>query len=618
MLSWPSVVGDTYLILYRPALNPDTPWVTLANGLPAAAGANITTFTHSGIVVMPMDSGSGGGGDVPPAPQIMSAAATGVAASNPNKKPHKQPTVDLPPVPWDPVELAKSLRISTDTTLLAAATQSASQPLGSMGFYQVFHVPSFPLTITNYVFDGPVFIPVDFKDYLERVENVELLLDGEVTDLAEFTWQSDNNQINWGTDVYFDRVANGIHQIQLRTTLRMQDDANGDPPILILSSLACSITVDNLVTFTNWDDLIWNNTTYTFRANLKNPNTDWSIDILDAWGNYVNGASGHTIDGQVEWTWDLTDIFSNVRDNLESDPFFDPYITFEQTASSGVTAAALVTRPTPIPVIAYPSVGRWIVAYLDTFYEPGTTAGDLYAQGMIGIAGGPALRGIPVSRIPLRFGTNSYTQTERDDSWVSLKGSMFMQDSRNLYFYGHGRAAGIGGDCHAYDANGTVIGGKILKSSKAFLTSKQVRDEITYNKHGGARPYRFVWLDGCSTANGDWPSAFGVNKATNSVSYYTNSLTNPSHKRPSAFVGWSQTIGGPGWGTVQNFMQCRTEWMFQWQQNWNTMSLVAALDTARSNSGWIPDGQFWGAIRVYGFTNLRMNQYNQKTDWPGP
>jgi hypothetical protein len=93
---------------------------------------------------------------------------------------------------------------------------------------------------------------------------------------------------------------------------------------------------------------------------------------------------------------------------------------------------------------------------------------------------------------------------------------------------------------------------------------------------------------------------------------------NPSHKRPSAFVGWNQTIGGPGWGTLQNFMNCRTEWMVQWQYYWNTMTLTDALETGRNNSSWIPSGQFWGAIRVFGYNDLRMNQYNQQKDWPGP
>jgi hypothetical protein len=206
---------------------------------------------------------------------------------------------------------------------------------------------------------------------------------------------------------------------------------------------------------------------------------------------------------------------------------------------------------------------------------------------------------------------------------------MFAPDARNLYYFGHGWATGFGGDLNTYsnyittvngvtNTNSVVTGGTTLRDSKAFLLSQTVRDQITYNKYGGARPYRFVWLDGCSTANGDWPNAFGVSKTTNSLAWYQSSTNNPSHNRPSAFVGWNQTVGGPGWGTVQGYFNCRTEWMFQWQYYWNTKTLTDALEDGRHNSNWIDSGKFWGAIRVYGFNELRMNQFNRRTDWPLP
>ncbi len=243
---------------------------------------------------------------------------------------------------------------------------------------------------------------------------------------------------------------------------------------------------------------------------------------------------------------------------------------------------------------SYPSVGRWIFTFLDTFYEPGTQAGTIYTNAMSSLAGGPALRGIPALTIPLKFGTNSYTQAQRDVSWATLKAYMFSPASRNLYYYGHGWATGIGGDRHTYGTNGAVTGGMNYRPSKALLTAKEVRDQITYNKYAGARPYRLVWLDGCSTANSDWPDAFGINKATNSLAYYTNSVNNPSHKRPSAFIGWNQNIGGLGWGTLQGFMNCRTEWMFQWQYQLRYNDAVGRagnraqqfeLDTVRSILG---------------------------------
>jgi len=43
---------------------------------------------------------------------------------------------------------------------------------------------------------------------------------------------------------------------------------------------------------------------------------------------------------EVSWTWDLADGFGNARDDLDSDPFFYSYITFN-------TATAQTTRTTP-------------------------------------------------------------------------------------------------------------------------------------------------------------------------------------------------------------------------------------------------------------------------------
>lgn len=47
VLTWPSQPGQTFIVGYRPAFDPATPWVFLTNTLPAAAGSQ-TTFIHGG------------------------------------------------------------------------------------------------------------------------------------------------------------------------------------------------------------------------------------------------------------------------------------------------------------------------------------------------------------------------------------------------------------------------------------------------------------------------------------------------------------------------------------------------------------------------------------------
>lgn len=249
-----------------------------------------------------------------------------------------------------------------------------------------------------------------------------------------------------------------------------------------------------------------------------------------------------------------------------------------------------------------------------------TGADQYYQDGLNGMAGWIAYRNIPVSLFPIKFGTNSYTQQQRNDSWADLKARLFIPQYRNFYYYGHAGPDSIGTDLHKLDTNGYIIEGIQLPGSKAHLSSQTVSNELIFNKHTVARPYRFVWLDGCSTANGAWPGAFGVDKAIYDLGHYTNSVTNPKHRRPSAFVGWNQILGGQGWGDLQG------KWLFngmvfeEWSYWWQTEGLSDAFEDAVRDTYWPPGGQdqLWGALCIYGYTNMLFNQFNQKNDWRWP
>jgi hypothetical protein len=239
---------------------------------------------------------------------------------------------------------------------------------------------------------------------------------------------------------------------------------------------------------------------------------------------------------------------------------------------------------------------------------------------MSSLAGGPTYRGIPASTCALKFGTNTYTQQQRNDSYAELKARIFIPENRNFYYYGHASGDYLGCDIHTFDTNGLISGGTWLTGSKAYLYSLNLSNQLTFNRYGGSRPYRFVWLDGCSTSTGNWPGSFGVDKASYDIDHYTNNAANPKHRRPSAFVGWNQVVGGEGWGNAQAFFNFRTEWMTKWYYNWQTEGLWRAFDEARTSANWPPGGygQLWGAMQVYGYTNMLMNGYNQKNDWRWP
>jgi hypothetical protein len=133
----------------------------------------------------------------------------------------------------------------------------------------------------------------------------------------------------------------------------------------------------------------------------------------------------------------------------------------------------------------------------------------------------------------------------------------------------------------------------------------------------GIKQYRFAFLDGCNTANGDWPEAFGIAKLTNNLNFYY-STNNPSHTRPSVFVGWAVSPGGTNWGNVLASFYFRTQWMFDWQESWQTRTLIQALENGRQTSGWVSSGQLWSSLRVYGYVTMRLDEYNRKGDWQWP
>jgi hypothetical protein len=183
---------------------------------------------------------------------------------------------------------------------------------------------------------------------------------------------------------------------------------------------------------------------------------------------------------------------------------------------------------------------------------------------------------------------------------------------RNFYYSGHGSANSIGGDMTVFDANGKPNGATNFPNSKAKLTSQWVRDNVTHSKSYGAIPFRFVFLDGCDTANGDWPQAWGTPKQEVSADYFRNNKTYP---RPCAFVGWNVTIGGTNWGTVDGWWNYRKIWMGSWSGVIGK-HLDWALDDARDSGSWISATDIEAHLRKYGYTSMTFQEFNNRGSWP--
>ncbi len=494
------------------------------------------------------------------------------------------------------------------------STNNVSGP--TSGFFRVFHIPNWLVSFSGYTFDGPTFIPVDYASPdapTNYIESSTVLINGQPTDNALFMSNVINGTTYWGMGIYFDRFANGTNTIQLLTTVRQSDVLNDQTPYMVFSNAVQTIVISNFVTYTNWNDLILGNT-YTFKAQSTTTNVDWEIDIYDVNGYFVNSQTNHSADGNISWTWDLKDYTGTSRADSDNDPYFYPYINI--TASSGDPGGW-----TPPIAADFPNTASWLFAYLDKDYDDGSTnyvgADHYYTNGIHTMEGGPSLYSITPWDYPIKFG-RTYTQTNRNQSWETLRwGLLRLFPIRNFYYYGHGSPNTIGGDQNTVDGSNNITGSINLPGSTAYLTSQWVHDNITYNKYVGAQPYRFVWLDGCNTATGNWPQAWGIPKQAEPLSYY-QSTNNTTGARPSAFVGWNVEVGGKDWGTVDKFWLFRQYWMGNWsvQDGYYDDNLDDVFEQARDGSNWVLYGQLWSHLEIYGYQTMQFTEYEYKDEWP--
>ncbi|HEY5232039.1 MAG TPA: FlgD immunoglobulin-like domain containing protein [Verrucomicrobiae bacterium] len=106
-----------------------------------------------------------------------------------------------------------------------------------------------------------------------------------------------------------------------------------------------------------------------------------------------------------------------------------------------------------------------------------------------------------------------------------------------FYFYGHGSATG-----NSIGTQTAVIGAKNVGAQLGNLFLPSLNS--TWGRLAGKpamvthKPFNFVFLDGCNTALGNFPEAFGIPKAVPVSAYDAPNST--LHKR--AFIGWTGTV----------------------------------------------------------------------------
>ncbi|HWD92489.1 MAG TPA: hypothetical protein VG938_09070 [Verrucomicrobiae bacterium] len=538
ILSWPCLDdgSEQFIIQYRPTLQATDSWQTLETSLPAVYGTNQMWYTNYGVVLNPVNCDGGmeemmveGGGGM-----MLSSSQPAVPLATPNGGGDSVP-VKLYPTGFDfsnfTITVPGTAGILSGSQFMAEDEDGPPDPGGGdetpsgdtnsvppdVGFYRVVRVGPHLMGITNgQVLSGVVQIPVEIGGAQDgQLANVTLTENdspiGNSIHSAPFELPVPIMTLDTT------RMTNGVHQIAAIASwdipLDTNDEGGGNyeydcPPI--------TVTVSNEISFPGWFDTFGElGDTLLISAVSAHTNVDYDIDIFGANAGYIGTISGHSDDGNIYGYWDLIGpppdsiVYTN-----------EPWFQFE-------ISTPYIDPPTPKTykqVDPWPGNGGFVMACQhawDSTIDSDLLYGE-YGQFLSGAIGSSFPVGpTPAGGEPFAIHLESLTVDSGPD-WHTLRTYLYNSISRNFVYMGHGGPNGIGHDQSTtnHSIRASEIG-NILHTIPAGQT----------NRHA----FRFVFIDGCSTAAGSLCASFGIRHDENvqQIDYINASM------RPSAFVGWS-------------------------------------------------------------------------------
>ena len=646
VLSWPSTNGETYLAQYRATLDTNSDWQTLTNYMPPATGTNLTAFVHSNRVDCPagqvfgMMLASGG------ANAMMTTAASSLSVEErtalkqareearlnalyvkcklEGREPYDWELKNQPPLPLSPEEVrARILKARADKTAtlsgatLAGATlagpsgaggANGPQPAGdgltpSTGFYRVVRNGVHLVGITNGVtLSGSVTIPVEAGNDSGTLTSLSLNEGG--VPVSDQSISEAPFSLPLALTMDTTRMSNGVHQIFANASWYIPGT---DDPYYQASSPVVTINVYNEISFPNWMPLfgqLYDSLYIT--AQSAHADADWYIDVYGGDSGYIGTFGGHTYDGNIEVVWNLIGPPPNYP-SYANEPYFDFVV---ETFFIGAQGPGNGPQPMGSTGAATPRTsknwdywtvrGDWVVA--NQLFWGGWVGGNKLnemadkfvdmAESAFGLTVRPNHDYLEAFRIP--YDTGGTTEI---DKWRDFRQALYDPHTRNLFYSGHGSNKGIG-----YNASNTNV---FIPRAEIASVLRTVPAGQT-NRHA----FRFVFLDGCESASGHLPEAFGIIREKDLP--YTHYLN--AGERYSSFVGWNikPTIGYTGhlvntdhWKFIINF-----------QYLWFTSSLGLreCLNKATGKAGVIcpegPNNVNPNDLTVYGYKDLGPNQHN--------
>jgi len=607
--------GATYIVQYRPTLNATDSWQTLDSTWPAATGTNVTSYVHEGIVQYP-PAGSGGGtngGNISPLNLISQLAGSsrenGVnSIGNPTMslvKPANGSGAAVPLALYPP-GLDLSGFVIFDPTTKAwmsgdgrSVMPADSAPAGNMqpmdvsadgtnqytGFYRVVQTGIHLFGITNgAVLSGRVPLPVEFGDADTNRSIAEIFLSDNDSDddIPGSTFPDFPLGAGVSPDGVWDttQVTNGTYLLQVGAKLT-DEGVYMDNPV--------AVTVSNVM----WLPDPWNTGGQAIYVGVQTAFTNgtWHLDIYDDQNNYLGYLDG-TLDANGYCAYPGISGPGFSLDNTDGQG--------NQNPSTSYTLAMTVHPANAAP--PYPTLTNTVLIEPSWNFAP-TYAVTCYMQVFNPIKSGydevvqlvGTIWNVEQAFHPNQLGSFvTPFQIQDLGGWATVIPKLEDNATRDFIYFGHGSGNALG--TGSASVTTTEIENYLRNNDKNPLTAT--------NRH----PYRFVYLDGCETADGNWPQVFGIPKKKGMA---ITDFTDKRGIRPRAFFGWNRIkIFSDVFVTgllYPDFIQWRTTFWQSWSARNPDGSpknnITAAATAADTNPNGVHNSAGGGRV-IYGASDL--------------
>ena len=540
VLSWPSTNIETYIVQYRSNLNVASSWLTLTDNFSAATGTNTTRFAHSPGVT------------------------------------------------------------------------------NRIGFYRVVRDGVHIYGLTNgAVLSDTMQFPIEFAVGSTDVIVGVVFYDENSLPIIGASAQGTNNNwtLTWNTPMSF----NGSYSVYAE-----MDFASNTPAV----SVPVTVTVSNVISFPNYFSRIFGAWMWVYAETI--PNAAYELDIYDENTNYLGSFYDYADGGgYISFIWDLTDGNGNTFDSTNfygaftvdtsslssisqsmgtknihtSSPNFQTSSLAHKTlggkikankvspnaGSSSASANQLwVKEPTWTPN------DNWVVAYGLFNGQSGESSQNdqfMIAGGVwqdspyLGVLGTLDEYGLNNNVSPGNNPQSGIVFTVQDQTSRNNLLSYFPGNYRNFYFFGHGNATAIG------SYNGFVL-------TRDQITLALLNVPLNWQiQHAALHPYRFVFIDACNTAAGNFCEAFGIPAITVSTNFFA-----AAGVESRAFVGfksWRLNLNIVGW---QGYSLMTSGFLEDWLNNVDVSTCVQD-----AKNGYGSGAHMDSSAQIYGAYDLRHN-----------